>query len=134
MPDKDNLARFAEFARAVNARLEAGRASYGDASFSRHPAVLCGEVEQELLDVCGWAYVLWTFACGPCVRRWTAARRLRTHRRRLRRGGSEAACQSSMGGRATPRYFRTASHTTLERSRSSSTHLWRSALSRSRGM
>ena len=59
MPDKDNLARFAEFARAVNARLEAGRASYGDASFSRHPAVLCGEVEQELLDVCGWSYVLW---------------------------------------------------------------------------
>ena len=59
MPDKDTLARFAEFARAVNARLEAGRASYGDVSFSRHPAVLCGEVEQELLDVCGWAYVLW---------------------------------------------------------------------------
>ena len=59
MPEKDNLARFTEFARAVNARLEAGRASYGDASFSRHPAVLCGEVEQELLDVCGWAYVLW---------------------------------------------------------------------------
>lgn len=59
MSDRDNLARFAEFARAVNARLEAGRASYGDASFSRHPAVLCGEVEQELLDVCGWAYVLW---------------------------------------------------------------------------
>ena len=28
MPDKDNLVRFAEFARAVNARLEAGRASY----------------------------------------------------------------------------------------------------------
>ena len=59
MPDKDNLARFTEFARAVNARLEAGRASYGDASFSRHPAVLCGEVEQELLDVAGWGFILW---------------------------------------------------------------------------
>ncbi|MCC6994800.1 MAG: hypothetical protein IT370_09345 [Deltaproteobacteria bacterium] len=55
----DPLHRFPEFARAVSARLEAGRASYGDKSFSRHPAVLCGEIEQELLDVMGWGYILW---------------------------------------------------------------------------
>jgi hypothetical protein len=42
----------------VRARLKAGQQSYGDASFQRSPAGLVGEIEQELLDVCGWAFVL----------------------------------------------------------------------------
>jgi hypothetical protein len=33
--------------------------TYGDRSFQMHPAELSGEVEEELLDVTGWAFVLW---------------------------------------------------------------------------
>lgn len=52
--------KYPEFSRAVAARLQAGREAYGDKSFSGQPAVLCGEIEQELLDVAGWAFILWT--------------------------------------------------------------------------
>ena len=48
-----------EFWLRLRERLEAGARSYGDASFGREPAELAGEIEQELLDVCGWAFVLW---------------------------------------------------------------------------
>jgi hypothetical protein len=51
--------RFPEFVANVEARLEAGRAAYGDRPFSRAPAELAGEVEEELLDVCAWAFILW---------------------------------------------------------------------------
>ena len=51
---------FATFINAVAGRLEAGRAVYGDVSFTRPPSELAGEIEQELLDVAGWAFVLWT--------------------------------------------------------------------------
>ena len=52
--------RFPEFAAAVEARCEKGAATYGDASFGRPVAELLDEVEEELLDVAGWAFVLWT--------------------------------------------------------------------------
>jgi hypothetical protein len=42
----------------VLSRLEAGKQTYGDRSFQMHPAELSGEVEEELLDVTGWAFVL----------------------------------------------------------------------------
>ncbi|MCL6545835.1 MAG: hypothetical protein K6T61_11455 [Bryobacteraceae bacterium] len=48
-----------EFWLRLRERLEAGARSYGDASFGREPAELAGEIEHELLDVCGWAFVLW---------------------------------------------------------------------------
>ena len=48
-----------EFWLRLRERLEAGARSYGDASFRREPAELAGEIEHELLDVCGWAFVLW---------------------------------------------------------------------------
>lgn len=53
------LDRWPEFAETIRKRLELGRQAYGDRSFSREPAELVGEVQAELLDVCGWAYVLW---------------------------------------------------------------------------
>ena len=56
----DPLDAFPAFVAHVRARLEAGRQEYGDRSFDRPPAELLGEIEQELLDVCGWAYVLWS--------------------------------------------------------------------------
>ena len=50
---------FEAFSRAVRKRLAAGREAYRDESFDRPPAELLGEVAEELLDVCGWAYVTW---------------------------------------------------------------------------
>ena len=49
-----------DFAQAVRARLDAGRDAYGDRSFDAEPAELAREIQEELEDVCGWAYVLWT--------------------------------------------------------------------------
>jgi hypothetical protein len=57
-PDADPLTAWPAFAEAVRARLEAGRAAYGDRSFSREPAELLGELEQEVLDLAGWGFVL----------------------------------------------------------------------------
>ena len=56
----DPVAAWGAFTRGVAARLEKGRAVYGGRSFSRDPAALAGEVGEELLDVAGWAFVLWT--------------------------------------------------------------------------
>ena len=55
----DPLAAWPSFAEAVRARLEKGQAEYGDASFQRPPEELAAEIEEELADVCGWAFVLW---------------------------------------------------------------------------
>jgi len=55
----DHERELARFWLRLRERLEAGARSYGDASFRREPAELAGEIEQELLDVCGWAFVLW---------------------------------------------------------------------------
>jgi hypothetical protein len=46
------------FVEAVRARLEAGRAEYGDESFERPPTELVSELEQEALDLAGWGFVL----------------------------------------------------------------------------
>lgn len=58
--EPDPLSRWPAFATRVRERLEAGRAAYGDRSFSADPARLVEEIRQELLDVCGWAFVLAT--------------------------------------------------------------------------
>lgn len=58
-PTSDPLDGFAAFAREVRARLDAGRAAYGDDSFSRDPAELVNELQQEALDLAGWGFVLW---------------------------------------------------------------------------
>lgn len=55
----DPLDDFPAFAAQVRTRLEAGRAEYGDRSFDADPARLVDEVEQELLDVVGWAFILY---------------------------------------------------------------------------
>lgn len=47
------------FIEALRARLDAGRREYGPQSFTRSPVELRGEIEEELLDVAGWAFVLW---------------------------------------------------------------------------
>jgi hypothetical protein len=53
------LESWPEFAAIVRRRLDVGAREYGDASFTRPPSELSGEIEQELLDVVGWGFVLW---------------------------------------------------------------------------
>lgn len=47
------------FASCVAKRLEVGAREYGDRSFSRAPAELVAEMQDEALDVAGWGFVLW---------------------------------------------------------------------------
>lgn len=49
---------FGAFVAALAGRLEAGRVAYGNASFTRDPAELVGELQQEALDLAGWGYIL----------------------------------------------------------------------------
>jgi hypothetical protein len=44
----------------VRDRLLVGADLYGDISFTRPPNELLKEVAEELLDVTGWAFILWT--------------------------------------------------------------------------
>lgn len=43
----------------LRARLEAGASEYGDASFAKSTPSLLDEIQQELEDVSGWAFILW---------------------------------------------------------------------------
>lgn len=56
----DPLVSWPAFVEEAASRLEAGRAVYGDRSFSLGPAELAREVEEELLDVAAWSFILWT--------------------------------------------------------------------------
>jgi len=58
-PSPDPLDAFDGFVSAVRQRLEAGRVAYGDKSFNRPPAELVREIQAELLDVCGWSFILY---------------------------------------------------------------------------
>src|SRR5262249_4799044 len=58
--ENDRLAApFSTFTAAIEDRLRQGAVIYGDLSFARDPADLAGEVEQELLDVCAWSFIVW---------------------------------------------------------------------------
>ena len=69
MPSDDfDAPRSAEFLRrdwpvfveAVHARLANGAATYGDSSFTRDLDSLVTEIQQELMDVCGWSAIQWS--------------------------------------------------------------------------
>jgi len=57
---RDHLSDFPLYSSRVLSRLHAGRTQYGDASFTRDPSELAGEIESELLDLMGWGFILWT--------------------------------------------------------------------------
>ncbi len=57
--DDPLVASWPTFMKAVRARLEMGREEYRDCAFTRPPEELIRMIEQELLDVCGWAFILW---------------------------------------------------------------------------
>lgn len=56
---EDSLDAWPDFMKAIRKRLERGKEEYGDSSFTRPPSELAGEIEEELLDVAGWAFFLW---------------------------------------------------------------------------
>lgn len=43
----------------VRDRLLIGARTYGDSSFTRPPGELLAEIAEELMDVTGWAFILW---------------------------------------------------------------------------
>ena len=79
--------RWPDFAEAVRARLEKGQVEYADRSFRRPPEELLGEIEEELADVCGWAFVLWVRlqALGERLERQRYPRQGSSERRACRR-------------------------------------------------
>ena len=52
--------QYANFLKRVTARLEKGGQDYGDTSFSKDGPQLLEEIKQELEDVAGWSFILWT--------------------------------------------------------------------------
>lgn len=48
-----------EFRTKVEVRLRQGAEEYGNISLRAPPAALAWEVEEELLDVMGWGFLLW---------------------------------------------------------------------------
>lgn len=59
---------FDEFSKILKLRLKKGYETYGDGSFDRSELELIREIEEELLDVVGWAYILWSRT--QSVKRW----------------------------------------------------------------
>jgi hypothetical protein len=54
------ISAFPDFMEAVRLRLAAGRETYGDSSFTMPLQAVNTEIAQELMDLCGWAFILWT--------------------------------------------------------------------------
>lgn len=46
-----------DFVTSLSARLRVGAKTYGDKSFTRPLSELLEEIEQELLDQAGWAFI-----------------------------------------------------------------------------
>ncbi len=54
----DRIAAKAEFFELLEARLEQGAIEYGDRSFSAEATKLIDEINEELIDIVGWAVPL----------------------------------------------------------------------------
>ncbi len=61
MKTASKRASFDSFASAVPARIEIGRKVCCDRSMALEPAAPAAEIEEELLDVAAWSFILW---CG----------------------------------------------------------------------
>lgn len=48
-----------KFKDAVWARLEMGEAHYGETTFRKDPAAITREIDEEILDVAAYAFMLW---------------------------------------------------------------------------
>jgi hypothetical protein len=54
----DKSLEFANFVDDMMDRLDVGEEEYGDRSFSNDPLLLACEIQQELLDVANWAFIM----------------------------------------------------------------------------
>lgn len=43
----------------LDRRLERGAKIYGDESFDKSQKQLLGEIQEEILDIAGWSFILW---------------------------------------------------------------------------
>lgn len=59
---------FPEFVETLRERMEQGFKEYGDKSFDRPGMELIDELEEEVLDICGWGLILYTKICELKVR------------------------------------------------------------------
>lgn len=48
-----------KFFRKINARLTEGQKLYGETGFAGPALDTVAEIEEELLDIAGWGYILW---------------------------------------------------------------------------
>ncbi len=53
--EQEVAAYFAE----LDERLRVGAACYGDKSFDKTEGRLLQEIQEEILDIAGWSYILW---------------------------------------------------------------------------
>jgi len=62
-PKEDESPKYAEywpqFNLAMQNRLVRGHQEYGNASFSRSEKELLRELQEEVLDIAGWGFILW---------------------------------------------------------------------------
>lgn len=55
-----NEVMFKKFTEALHRKLEAGSKTYGEASFKRPQKEIIEEIQEELVDVSGWSWILWS--------------------------------------------------------------------------
>lgn len=53
------MSDYKRYFEELEARLEAGAKEYGDDSFKKSTLKLIGEIQEEILDIAGWGYILW---------------------------------------------------------------------------
>lgn len=51
---------FPVFTEEIHARAQRGAVEYGDRSYERPLPELIDETMEELADVCGWSFILWS--------------------------------------------------------------------------
>jgi len=56
----DPTLHYPDFAERVRAKLARGSVVFENRSFSKSPVDLAAEIQDELIDICGWSFVLWS--------------------------------------------------------------------------
>ncbi len=59
MSEPKYLRHWPQFLEVMEQRLHTGFLEYGDGSFERPMRDLAGEIEEEMLDIIGWAFIGW---------------------------------------------------------------------------
>jgi hypothetical protein len=54
----DKSLEFANFVDDMLDRMDVGEEEYGDRSFSKDPLILANEIQEELLDIANWAFIM----------------------------------------------------------------------------